>query len=482
MAETFSDDDTLSDVENGQSTNDLARQAAASVGLGRAQDERALGEEVGQSKRRVRFGERPEVEVLQQPKRLRDAGLHNYTIPRIKNSSKFSKDKRPDHLQDDDIFDELTIGEATMQLAMWTQTKADREATELKMRKAEGKPLKSNTMVKMVKVSSGDDDATSTFHPQRFHLRPPVTGLSKVWASYPTHWPEVYYSMDFSDVGLENQLGQKQLELLHDRRSKIEIKMFAPANASWGRSGTKTMSVKQDEDGNTAVSNKDEWLGLLTMSELMLSLDNLVAAYACMWPNDRSMVTLRRVVTKNKEFSAMTNVSTRLKLLESFINEVLRINQRKAIQGDVPLTFKEANDMAKDYLDNVSDYVRESGNKWKESGQQGSGQQAGVQMGGGQGNRWLDRGQSNRWMNRGQGSKGNANVDNVTRMEEFTRKLLEGKSVNGRKVCVEYNMKDDRGGHRCKDRRCDKAHCCGFVDKGTDKVCGKKHSKFEHRN
>ena len=68
------------------------------------------------------------------------------------------------------------------------------------------------------------------------------------------------------------------------------------------------------------------------------------------------MVALRRVVTKMKDFGAVQNMNTRIKLLEAFINKVLEINQRKAIQRDLPLSYKEMLDMAKEYVENVRDY------------------------------------------------------------------------------------------------------------------------------
>ena len=52
--------------------------------------------------------------------------------------------------------------------------------------------------------------------------------------------------------------------------------------------------------------------------------------------------------------------------------------------------------------------------------------------------------------------------------------------VKGKEYCIGYNVKDDRGDPKCRDRRCAKAHYCGFVDRGTNKPCGKSHPKFEH--
>ena len=114
--------------------------------------------------------------------------------------------------------------------------------------------------------------------------------------------------------------------MLHDRQSKIEVKMFAPANANVGRSGFKTTNLKQCENGSTDLTTKDKWMNLWSVNEIMLALDNMVAAWQCFWEGDRSMVKLSRAITKLKEFSTVTNLPTRLRLLENFLTKILEIN------------------------------------------------------------------------------------------------------------------------------------------------------------
>ena len=129
-------------------------------------------------------------------------------------------------MQDNEIFDALSLEAVTNQLSIWSQTKATQEATAIKAKKSERTGNAANTAIKPVRIMEGEDDATTQFHPQRYALRPPVSGQDKIWDKYPTHWPEVYFSVNLSDVGLENDLGQKQLKLLHDRRSEIRINYF----------------------------------------------------------------------------------------------------------------------------------------------------------------------------------------------------------------------------------------------------------------
>ena len=379
------------------------------------------------------------------------------------NFAMFPKEDRPPYLQDDSYFNTFKPEVALQAVLGWAQTRAVQKANQLKEKKAEkASDLKTNTAVKVVDVKPGKDDSTTQFHPQRF-LRPPVVAPEKYWNIFPKKWEEKYYSVYLEDVGLQNDLGQRQIELLHDRRSSIKIKMFAPANVNVGRGGTRTTNVRSCEDGDSLdVVSKDEWTKLASLTDLELALDNLVAAYACFWPGDRSMVTLRRVVTKTKSFSAISNQETRMKLLEIFINQVLEINQRKAVQDEVPMTYKEMMEVAKDKLENVTDYIRapsakvfSAGGDWKGS-----------------------RHQSTRAGERGP-RQGSGPSSSESRRNQMTR-ILKGQKIQGKDFCLDYNLEGEDGKPLCSSRGCKNAHNCAYVNKGDYKACGARHSKVEH--
>ena len=179
------------------------------------------------------------------------------------------------------------------------------------------------------------------------------------------------------------------------------------------------------------------------------------------------MVTLRRVVTKMKEFAVITNANTRLKSLESFINKVLEINQRKASQREVPLTYKEVLDIGKEFVENASEYVPPSARDGR----------VGV-SGGGQGNFPRER-KFNREGRDGRDGRDNRdNRDN--RVEKTTKRMLEGHKFKGMDYCINFNLKDSNNQPKCNNKRCPRANNCGYIPRGEDKPCGKPHSKFEH--
>ena len=374
------------------------------------------------------------------------------------NSKMFPKESRPPYLQDDDYFDSFKQEIALQAVMAWGQTMAVQKSNTLKENKAEKtNNMRRNTMVKLVEVKAGQDDATSVFHPQRF-MRPPVVAVEKYWSLFPKVWEEKYYSVYLEDVGLQHDLGQKQIELLHDRRSSIKVKMFAPCNVNVGREGTRTTNIKNCEDGSADLVSKDEWTKLASLSDLELALDNLVAAWAVFWPGDHSMVTLRRVVSKTKSFKAVGNETTRMKLLEVFINQILEVNQRKAMQDEVPMTFKEVMEVAKDKL-NVHDYFpATASNNFATGGRSGNG-----------GKVW----------NKTSGGRAGPRNDNTSELKERMKRMVKDHKINGREICLDYN-KTEFGEVGCKDRLCKKAHACAWVDRGQTKPCGGKHSKGEH--
>ena len=80
------------------------------------------------------------------------------------------------------------------------------------------------------------------------------------------------------NVGWDNVLSPRKIELVHDRSSPLEIKMFLMINISVGRSGiARKQILRMLEDGSTEVVHADDWLSPTTINQLVEALDNLSA-------------------------------------------------------------------------------------------------------------------------------------------------------------------------------------------------------------
>ena len=288
-------------------------------------------------------------------------------------------------------------------------------------------------------------------HKQRFHLRTPLTDPTDYWALVPKKWPETNKSMFMEHVGLETVLSPRVLELLHDRTSQIEIKMFHGINISVGRSGgSRKQNLRTLEDGSTEMVSSDDWLNTSSINMLMEALDNLVTVWIIVWPGEWSMVVLRRVVTKHQAFSDIQNMDLRKKVLETFLNKALAINASHAVRGKPPMFFAALDKMAEEFLNNRRNYDRQLRSDQSQS----------------EGNlnkkAKMDRPPSKVMTHRQE-------VDNMR------KRVGSLKTKGGKEVCVYFNSTAG-----CRSTTCRFFHGCCFVKDGKD-ICGENHKLAEHR-
>ena len=366
------------------------------------------------------------------------------------NSSKWGKEIRPPFLQDDDVFNKLSLESAANQIMQWMTTKAMITANELKEKKASnaGGKEKADEIIKVVAIESGEDDATTKLHAQRFMFRTPLKDPKDYWSLYPRKWTEINKSVFLEHVGLETIISPRTLELLHDRASVIEIKMFLTINVSIGRAGSsKKQNLRTLEDGSTELVCSDDWLTPTSVNQLLEALDNLAAVWVVMWPGEWSVATLRRVVTLHQAFGDINVPELRKRLLESFLNDVLKKNSSNAARKKLPMDFEKVNNLAKHYLENKRNYERAFNldTKKKDFTQKENG-------------------------------SGGEPTSLFKQVQELKKRIGGLKLSGGKMVCVYYNTRNG-----CKSRACNYEHACAYVKKGGKELCGGKHKKAEHR-
>ena len=364
------------------------------------------------------------------------------------NSDKWEKEVRPPHLMDDDVFNSLSVESASLQIMNWTTTKAMMTSNELKESKAmsRGGREKPDAPIKMVKIEAGDDDSTSTLHKQRFSFRTPLQAPKDYWHLVPLRWKEVNKSIYLENVGMDNVVSPKTLELLHDRSSPLEIKMFLTLNISVGRAGvSKKQNLRTLEDGTTEVVSSDDWLSPTNINQLVEAIDNLVAIWTIMWPGEWSMVAMRRAVTKHLAFGDIQNVDLRKKMLEAFINEVLTSNASLAARGKPPMEFDKLDKLASKYLDNKKHFEKSFNIDKKDE------VEAKIEV----------------------KSKGFSHRQEISHLRS---KIGDLKPSSGKQICLFFNT--SKG---CIVRSCKYEHSCCFV-KTNGQLCSSGHKLNDHVN
>ena len=215
-----------------------------------------------------------------------------------------------------------------MQISQWNMARTMQEQNKIKEQKGSSGKLIADQEVKTIFVEGGEDDAKHNLHAQRFKLRTPFDEPRIWWKLYPVSWPEMNRNLPLEHIGLEHVLSPRTLELLNDRRSIINIKMFAGINVDIGKDSSKVLQrVKQCEDGSTEVQAKDDWLEVANVGQLLEALENLVRVWGVFWPGEFGPSNLSGVISKYRGFAEhITDDKRRKAVLESFINKILSIN------------------------------------------------------------------------------------------------------------------------------------------------------------
>ena len=368
------------------------------------------------------------------------------------NSDKWSKELRPPHLEDDEVFNTLSVEVAANNIMQWMTTKAMMTNNELKEKRSRstlGKEKK-DEKIKTLKIKAGEDNAETLLHDQRFSFRTPLKEPKEYWHLVPVKWQEINKSIHLDHVGLDNICSPRTLELLHDRSSPLEIKMFLTLNINVGRAGiARKQNLRTLEDGTTEVVSADDWLSPTNINQLLEALDNMVAIWVVMWPGEWSMVALRRVVTKHLAFGDINNPDLRKRMLEALINEVLSSNASLAARVKPPMVFEKIDKLASRYLDNKRHYEK----TFK-----------------------LDKNESPLREPKDQ-KKHPASVRNLREEVILLKKRIGTKKpASGKDVCLYFNTTQG-----CKSPVCRYEHVCCWVKDGGKELCGEAHKKADHK-
>ena len=369
------------------------------------------------------------------------------------NSDKWAKELRPPHLEDDEVFNTLSVESAANNIMQWMTTKAMMTSNELKEKQSKSKSgkEKQDEKIKTIKIKAGEDNAETLLHDQRFLLRTPLKDPKEYWHLVPTKWQEINKSIYLEHIGLDNICSPRTIELLHDRSSPLEIKMFLTLNINVGRSGVaRKQNLRTLNDGTTEVVCADDWLSPTNINQLLEALDNMVAIWVVMWPGEWSMVALRRVITKHLAFGDINNADLRKRMLEALINEVLSSNASLAARGKPPMVFEKIDKLADRYMGNKKHFEKTFKVETNEP---------------------LERSPIKE-------AKKQPNAAKKLREEVIMLKKRIGsrKPASGKDICVYFNTSAG-----CKSTVCRYEHVCCWVKDNGRELCGENHKKVDHK-
>jgi len=301
--------------------------------------------------------------------------------------------------------------------------------------------------------------------------RAPILERKKWWAQMPVKHPHTYRRLPLEHGGGANKVSDVVVIRCHDRSFPLKIKMFLPANR-----------MQKKFDGSESKEETADWEGAKAVGDIREALLNLADVMAELWPYDNSARILQRVL-HNANFGAGLRCSDqeKVKLMVEFCDGVLRENACRAVEQEVPLSFRQAKERWADTTERIAS-LNPAGNGQNSSmqGQQNFGGRghnrggsAGGQMRGGGSHSGGSHGGG------GPGASGNSLFRGGAAARGRGARLQQGS--NSFAVCFNFNRGNcgrPPKGVGCDDGRGGEfAHVCNQFDLPTGKYCLQAHAR-----
>lgn len=149
------------------------------------------------------------------------------------------RDQRPTLLRDRAVVNSKSIQDLNLMHDMY-----------IKQQRAENSKmamLKKDELPPRVKFGEGKDDGQERLHPARW-LRLPFVDPKKYYDQVPVKHDHKYKNLALEFGGCSNNIADRTIHMLHDRRNSVEIKHFMTENSSVASKPMKEIRRKEDEE------------------------------------------------------------------------------------------------------------------------------------------------------------------------------------------------------------------------------------------
>ena len=169
----------------------------------------------------------------------------------------------------------------------------------------------------------------------RYPLSTPV----ELWFLMPVWRPHTYRSIDLRPWGLNSQVAEEAIAILHDRRQQWKLSWFARINATIS---SRQMKTKTDYtvDGATTSSTALDWKELTTTRCAQDALLSFQICLSLIWPLDLTGIILLKVLN---DYHMLPHApeKTRVLVITNLFDRISNTNTKRCVRREPPLNFKE---------------------------------------------------------------------------------------------------------------------------------------------
>ena len=222
-----------------------------------------------------------------------------------------------------------------------------REGEQLRDKKAVAGGVKPDDKIPVTTFKAQEDDRKSILHEASL-LRMPVSDPETWYDQVPIARNEIVKAIPLKATGSEHAVSDVALEKMHNRANPISLKFFVAENISVSAKPPRE-TRKYGEEGHSTVTEL-AWEQAGTISQAT----EAVISYGCclqqLWPLDTTGWALIRLFNRFKWLVAVQPSKTRVDLISSSFNRIVKKNSLRAANNQAPIPYEEMESILKDVL------------------------------------------------------------------------------------------------------------------------------------
>ena len=182
-------------------------------------------------------------------------------------------------------------------------------------------------------------DNYSKIHPAQGE-RHPLGPREEFWKLIPAWRQHMYRTLDLRPWGVDSQVADEAIAILHDRRQSNKLQYYGKINATISSRLLRMKTEHSSRDSSSTTSCELDWKELLSMKSVWEALINFQIVNSLVWPADHTGILVIKLINEYHSFPDIDDKMSAA-VICAFFERVSNHNRGKAVRSEPPLDYKE---------------------------------------------------------------------------------------------------------------------------------------------
>ena len=161
--------------------------------------------------------------------------------------------------------------------------------------------------------------------------RYPIGDVAHLWAIMPQYRSHVYRTLDLRPHGIDAQIPEAVIGILHDRRILLKLCYFGKINANLATNHLK-VRTEHEVGGSSVTTTELDWKELTSIRNVTDAIINFEVALRLVWPADFTRITMMKLLN-NYRYCMFRDEKLSVSVIAQFFERVSNGNRKRAGSG-----------------------------------------------------------------------------------------------------------------------------------------------------